>query len=250
MELKSVFRKLGAVIRTFFTFLFALVVMGVLVWAYVKGIQLVTSKYGIVSFGVYGAMLSLHVMVQSFFAFIEQRRMKARREPCSFLKTIGFTISAFQEDPVYLRECLNSVRALAYPSELMRIVMVIDGNSADDKYMMDMFKEIFADQEPSCYVWKHNYHTWDPMKAQADVDMARMMGPGTDYLSGEDPQRREVEHLVQNNRCVCIMQQWGGKREVMYTAFKSLGSSVDYIQVSDFLFSCLFMMYVLCFYVT
>ncbi|XP_076016858.1 hyaluronan synthase 1 [Genypterus blacodes] len=233
MELLRVVRSLGSVARAFFTFLFALVVMGVLVWAYVKGIQLVTSKYGIVSFGVYGAMLSLHVMVQSFFAFIEQRRMKSRREPCSFTKTIGFTISAFQEDPVYLRECLNSVRALAYPSELMRIIMVIDGNSPDDQYMMDMFKEIFADQDPACFVWKHNYHTWDPKKAQEDVDMARMMGPGTNYLSGEDPQRQEVENMVQNKRCVCIMQQWGGKREVMYTAFKSLGSSVDYVQVCD-----------------
>ena len=31
---------------------------------------------------------------------------------------------------------------------------------------------------------------------------------------------------------MCIMQRWGGKREVMYTAFKALGDSVDYIQVS------------------
>uniref|UniRef100_A0A3Q3J2U0 Peptidase S1 domain-containing protein n=1 Tax=Monopterus albus TaxID=43700 RepID=A0A3Q3J2U0_MONAL len=48
-----------------------------------------------------------------------------------------------------------------------------------------------------------------------------------------DPQQKEVEHLIQSKRCVCIMQKWGGKREVMYTAFKALGSSVDYIQVCD-----------------
>ncbi|CAM5176099.1 unnamed protein product [Eretmochelys imbricata] len=29
------------------------------------------------------------------------------------------------------------------------------------------------------------------------------------------------------------MQRWGGKREVMYTAFRALGNSVDYIQVCD-----------------
>jgi hypothetical protein len=27
------------------------------------------------------------------------------------------------------------------------------------------------------------------------------------------------------------MQKWGGKREVMYTAFRALGRSVDYVQV-------------------
>ncbi|XP_025770162.1 hyaluronan synthase 1 [Puma concolor] len=30
-----------------------------------------------------------------------------------------------------------------------------------------------------------------------------------------------------------MTQRWGGKREVMYTAFKALGDSVDYVQVCD-----------------
>ncbi|XP_071783220.1 hyaluronan synthase 1 isoform X2 [Centroberyx gerrardi] len=227
--------KLGSIVRAFFTFLFALVVLGVMVWAYVKGFQLVTSEYGIISFGFYGLLLALHVLVQSFFAFIEHRRMKARTEPCTFTKTIGFTISAYQEDPVYLRECLNSIRALAYPPELLRIIMVVDGNSDDDLYMQDMFREVFADQDPGCYVWQNNYHTWVPTKPQADGDTTRVNSPAGDAgsVTAEDPQRQEVEQLINSKRCVCILQKWGGKREVMYTAFKALGSSVDYIQVCD-----------------
>ncbi|XP_018542724.1 hyaluronan synthase 1 [Lates calcarifer] len=235
MELKPILKKLGSIIRAILTFLFALLVLGVMVWAYVEGFQLVTSMYGIISFGFYGLLLSLHVLVQSLFAFIEHRRMKAYSKPCTFTKKIGFTISAFQEDPAYLRECLNSIRALRYPPELLRIIMVVDGNSDDDRYMMDMFREVFMDQDPGFYVWKNNYHTWDPTQAQQDVEMASEMGPGgdADYVIGEDPQRKEVERLIQSKRCVCIMQKWGGKREVMYTAFKALGSSVDYIQVCD-----------------
>ncbi|XP_036929714.1 hyaluronan synthase 1 [Acanthopagrus latus] len=235
MELKPILKKLGSILRAIFTFLFALLVLGVMVWAYVEGFQLVTSMYGIISFGFYGLLLSLHVLIQSLFAFIEHRRMKARTDSCTFTKTIGFTISAFQEDPVYLRECLNSIRALKYPPELLRIIMVIDGNKDDDRYMMQMFKEIFADQDPGCFVWSNNYHSWDPTKAQQDVETGIEMGPGgdADYIIGEDPERKEVERLIQNNKCVCIMQQWGGKREVMYTAFKALGDSVDYIQVCD-----------------
>ncbi|KAE8288641.1 Hyaluronan synthase 1 [Larimichthys crocea] len=234
MELKPLLRKVGSTIRAIFTFLFALLVLGVMVWAYVEGFQLATSVYGIITFGFYGLLLAVHVLIQSFFAFIEHRRMRAYKEPCTFNKTIGFTISAYQEDPIYLRECLNSIRALKYPPELLRIIMVVDGNSNDDKYMMEMFREVFADQDPGCYVWKNNYHTWDPTQVQ-DVEMAAEMGPGgdADYVIGEDPQRKAVERLIQSKKCVCIMQKWGGKREVMYTAFKALGSSVDYIQVCD-----------------
>lgn len=238
MELKPMLKKLGSTVRAILTFLFALLVLGVMVWAYVKGFQLVTSLYGIISFGFYGLLLSLHVLVQSFFAFVERRRMKARTDPCTFTKTIGFTISAYQEDPEYLRECLNSIRALQYPPELLRIIMVIDGNKDDDRYMMDMFMEVFSDQDPGCYVWRNNYHTWDPTQALQDVEMADDTGKYDDagYKTGEDPQRKDVEHLIQSKRCVCIMQKWGGKREVMYTAFKALGPSVDYIQVCSLFF--------------
>lgn len=231
MEIKSMLKKLGSTLRAILTFLFALLVLGVMVWAYVEGFQLVTSTYGIISFGFYGLLLSFHVLVQSFFAFIEHRQMKARVNPCTFTHTIGFTISAYQEDPVYLRECLESIRALKYPPELLRIIMVIDGNADDDRYMMEMFREVFSDQNPGYYVWKNNYHTWDPTQARQDAELGAVGEDG--YVLGEDLQRNEVEYLIQTKRCVCIMQKWGGKREVMYTAFKALGSSVDYIQVAD-----------------
>ncbi|XP_017557490.1 hyaluronan synthase 1 [Pygocentrus nattereri] len=230
MEIKPLLRRLGTVVRAFFTFLFALVVLGVVMWAYISGIPIISSPYGIISFGFYGLLLSLHLLIQSIFAFVEHRRMRARRKPCSYTKTIGFTISAYQEDPVYLRECLQSIRALQYPAELLRIIMVVDGNSEDDRYMMEMFREVFADQDPGCYVWLNNYHTWDTKAQQGQA-----AGPWGDVGMGfeEDPQRREVEELISSKRCVCIMQKWGGKREVMYTAFKALGPSVDYIQVCD-----------------
>ncbi|XP_038850570.1 hyaluronan synthase 1-like [Salvelinus namaycush] len=234
MELKLLLRRVGSIVRAILTFLFALVVLGVMVWAYVQGFQLATSPYGIISFGFYGLLLGLHVLVQSFFAFVEHRRMRARSKACTFTKTIGFTISAYQEDPEYLRECLNSIRALKYPPELLRVIMVVDGNSEDDLYMLEMFREVFADQDPGCYVWRNNYHTWDPTQTQ-EGGILEVIGPAGDasYGLGEDPQRREVEDLINSRRCVCIMQKWGGKREVMYTAFKALGLSVDYIQVCD-----------------
>ncbi|XP_035244576.1 hyaluronan synthase 1-like [Anguilla anguilla] len=236
MDLKPLLRKLTTGGRAALTILFALLVLGVMVWAYVQGFTLANSEYHLIAFGFYGLLLGIHVLVQSLFAFVEHRRMRSRTEPCSYTKTIGLTISAYQEDPAYLKECLNSVRALQYPPELLRIIMVVDGNTEEDVYMMQMFREVFADQNPGFYKWDHNYHTWDPRRQTeeqqgeqaADQSVGPALGAGE-----EDPQRIEVEELIRTTRCVCIMQQWGGKREVMYTAFKALGDSVDYVQVCD-----------------
>ncbi|KAG9334575.1 hypothetical protein JZ751_007396, partial [Albula glossodonta] len=232
MDLKPVLRKIGTVSRAVFTILFALVVLGVMVWAYVKGFTLSSSRFSIISFGFYGLILAIHVLLQSLFAFVEHRRMQSRREPCSYTKSIGLTISAYQEDPAYLRECLDSVRALQYPPDLLRIIMVVDGNTDEDVYMMEMFREVFADQDPGVFRWEHNYHTWDP-RPQGEQAADNAAGDAPLGVGQEDPQRREVEELIRTKRCVCIMQKWGGKREVMYTAFKALGDSVDYIQVCD-----------------
>lgn len=214
MDLKPFFRKLATGTRIFLTFLFAILVLGLVLWAYIAHVNILSSQFGILAFGFYGILLCLHLLVQSIFAFVEHRRMRTRRDACTYTKTVGFTISAYQEDPKYLWECLQSVKALHYPPELLRIVMVVDGNTEEDRYMMEMFREIFAAQDPGCYVWQNNYHT------QTD---------GGDPQ--DDIQRREVEEMIRTKQYVCIMQKWGGKREVMYTAFKALGSSVDYIQV-------------------
>uniref|UniRef100_A0A2K6RJN2 hyaluronan synthase n=1 Tax=Rhinopithecus roxellana TaxID=61622 RepID=A0A2K6RJN2_RHIRO len=91
-----------------------------------------------------------------------------------------------------------------------------------------MFREVFADEDPATYVWDGNYHQpWEPAAVGA-------VGAGAyREVEAEDPGRLAVEGLVRTRRCVCVAQRWGGKREVMYTAFKALGDSVDYVQVCD-----------------
>ncbi|KAK6469837.1 hyaluronan synthase 1-like [Huso huso] len=226
--------------RRGFTIFFALLVLGGLVWAYVAGFQLVSNEFNIISFGIYGAVLGIHIMIQSLFAFLEHRKMRKDNLSCSYTKSVALTISAYQEDPEYLRECLLSVKNLQYPPDKLKIIMVIDGNSPDDQYMMDMFKEMFG-EGVGTYVWKNNYHSWDH-RAALEESLGAAPGEHTyqnpdelDYreVETDDPQRLDVEDLINSKRCVCIMQKWGGKREVMYTAFKALGDTVDYVQVCD-----------------
>lgn len=285
------------VLRRVVTFTFALLVLSAVLWAFIDSIPLATDEFKIMAFGIYGAFLTVHLMIQSFFAFLEHRKMRRGGLPCSYTKSVALTISAYQEDPVYLRECLESVKNTQYPPDKLRVIMVIDGNSPDDKYMMDMFKEVFANEDVGTYVWQNNYHHWDKDKAEmfygndhiydtqlnTNIQWIDPEQPGQIYegvnefryqgdlnfdnlvnqrqvaqeiemndrsrtlfgdqlqeeplpmytdIEMEDPTRQEVEAIIRKHRCVCIMQKWGGKREVMYTPFKALGDSVDYVQVS------------------
>ncbi|XP_060113905.1 hyaluronan synthase 1 [Heteronotia binoei] len=221
--------------RRILTIGFALLILAVLAWAYIAGVQLVSDRYHIMAFGLYGAFLASHLVIQSFFAFLEHKRMRRGSLACSYTKTVALTISAYQEDPAYLRECLQSVKATLYPSDKLRVIMVIDGNSPEDQYMMDMFQEVFAGEDVGTFVWENNYHH----QPQLDVDEGDSGYQAGDEPSAyseidmEDPGQLAVEELIRTRRCVCIMQKWGGKREVMYTAFKALGNSVDYVQVCD-----------------
>lgn len=66
------------------------------------------------------------------------------------------------------------------------------------------------------YIWKSNFH----MKGPSEMD------------ESHKESSQHVTQLVLSNKNICIMQKWGGK-EVMYTAFRALGQSVDYVQVCD-----------------
>ncbi|XP_010831769.1 PREDICTED: hyaluronan synthase 1 [Bison bison bison] len=166
-------RHCSGLVRRVLTIAFALLILGLMTWAYAAGVPLASDRYGLLAFGLYGAFLSAHLVAQSLFAYLEHRRVAAaarraaaRGPPeAATARSVALTISAYQEDPAYLRQCLVSARALVYPRT--------------------------------------------------------------------DPGRLAVEALVKTRRCVCVAQRWGGKREVMYTAFKALGDSVDYVQVCD-----------------
>lgn len=89
--------------------------------------------------------------------------------------------------------------------------------------MMDIFQEVMGGAEQAgSMVWKGNYHS----------DGSGQVGVGgveRSIVHKEEAAR--AARLVRGCRYSCIMQEWGGKREVMYTAFKALGDSVDYVQV-------------------
>lgn len=180
-----------------------------------EGYRFIHTEQHHLSFGLYGALLSLHLFLQSLFAFLEHRQMRSLARPQHLSCSVALCIAAYQEDPDYLRKCLRSVRRISFPG--LKVVLVVDGNRPEDCYMMDIFQEVMggADQVGTM-VWKGNYHS----------------SPSDGRGPGPTEEAARVVHLLRAYQYTCIMQEWGGKREVMYTAFKGLGGSVDYVQVS------------------
>ncbi|XP_078463045.1 hyaluronan synthase 3-like [Lampetra planeri] len=178
--------------------------------AYAAGFRLASSERCHLSFGLYGAALMLHLVAQSVCATLGHREMRhLARVPPAQRGSVALCIAAFQEDPCYLRECLLSARRIAYPD--LRVLMVVDGSADEDQYMGDIFGEVMGGPADSRCRWEGNFHS------------------GAQDSDGES----RVRDAVRAHRYACVMQRWGGKREAMYTAFRVLAESVDYIQVCD-----------------
>ena len=210
--------QLTTALRVVGTSLFALAVLGGILAAYVTGYQFIHTEKHYLSFGLYGAILGLHLLIQSLFAFLEHRRMRRAgrtlKLPSPLQRSVALCIAAYQEDPDYLRKCLRSAQRIAFPD--LKVVLVVDGNRQEDAYMLDIFHEVLGGTEQAgFFVWRSNFHEAGEGETEASLQ------------EGMD----RVRDVVRASTFSCIMQKWGGKREVMYTAFKALGDSVDYVQV-------------------
>merc|ERR1719221_1050139 len=74
------------------------------------------------------------------------------------ISSIALQISAFEEDPDYLRECLQSISNLRYPHEKLKVILTIDGNADKDLYHWEVFQKVFASDNPKLFRWDYNFH--------------------------------------------------------------------------------------------
>jgi hyaluronan synthase len=192
-----------------------------MIYSYRIGLRLVEAESGRFAFGVYGAGLLVYLAIQSIFASLENRRFRKAAPPedyeTSAPKTIALQISAYQEDPHYFRECLKGAMQLKYPRDKLKVICCIDGNEADSVYMAEIFNDVVRElgEDPAFFRWDYNFHELP------------------EGLNDSDNGVNTLKECIEMNQFVCLMQKWGGKREVMYTAFKVLKDRADYVQVCD-----------------
>ncbi|XP_065518662.1 hyaluronan synthase 3 isoform X2 [Lathamus discolor] len=158
---------LSTALRVIGTSLFALAVLGGILAAYVTGYQFIHTEKHYLSFGLYGAILGLHLFIQSLFAFLEHRRMRREGRPVRLGRSVALCIAAYQEDPDYLKKCLLSVKRIAFPD--LKVVMVVDGNGPDDTYMLDIFHDVMGSEHSGSYIWRSNFHEWGEGETEAGL---------------------------------------------------------------------------------
>ena len=199
----SFFRQSYYAIRLVLTYSFGISVLVLVLTCYDTGMELLYSANGRFAFGLYGAIIFVHLIIQAFFAFLEHRHSRQNPAPRDYAtrapNKIALQISAYQEDPDYLRECLIAITKLEYPRSKLKVLMCIDGNTEDSLYMVEIFEKVMqeAGLKSVFFRWDYNYH-----ELPEDLDNDHN---GVNLL----------EKMIADNQFICLMQAWGGKREVM-----------------------------------
>jgi hyaluronan synthase len=162
---------------------------------------------------IYGWYILFYLLLQFVLSFLNNRSTTQQAYKHSLESNVSSPFIAlvvgYKENPSYFRNCLTSISLL---QNTHKVFVVIDGNTADDQYMIDIFLEIFPSNS-----------------LQFVLDTF----PNPTDLSSILPQ-------IQHNKFICISQPHAGKRHVMYTGFflnillkKFANSSVDHVLCTD-----------------
>jgi hyaluronan synthase len=158
----------------FFIVLFGVVGIPVSISIFVK------NQFALIS--VYGLCLSLYSFVQILFSylnrgFIERITKKARITNRKY----NILVVGYKEDPILFRRCLESMKMFFNNPKIEKILVVIDGDTQEDQYMVDIFNQVFQENSK---------------KVEGKI------------------------FSVPEEKALCITQEHEGKRSVLYTGLR------------------------------
>lgn len=197
--------KLYRLFRLVTTFITGVSILAGVLVAYSLGYTLLTDGNDRFGIGLYGVFLFTFMCVQVTFASLEHRRARSPSgiPPEDYGETapstIGLQVSVYQEDPDYLRGCFEGIMKLNYPRDKLKVLVCIDGNSEDSMYMPPIFEEVVtaAGETPVFFRWDYNLHELP------------------EGLEDSENGLETLRECIDKHKFICIMQKWGGKREVM-----------------------------------
>ncbi|KAF9426000.1 Hyaluronan synthase 3 [Podila epigama] len=163
----------------------------------------------------YGMLMAIDFLAVISFSALNRRKVNQRvrkRDPHWVGLSTGILAVGYREDPVLLEGCLKSLRAIRYHRN-QRVLLVVDGNEAQDEYMAQIFMKVFEKQGGA--VFRPDFLCMDrPACDKAREDLVRQLA----YHPGP----------------VCVMQPHRGKRSAMYTGFAALlQQGIESVVVTD-----------------
>ncbi len=133
---------------------------------------------------IYGIYIIIYFILQTTFAYLNNKKAVKRNVAIKkFLSNI--IVVGYREDPELFRNCLLSIKEIDV-REYNKLYVVIDGNTNEDEYMCNIFKQVFM-----------------------GGDILRLDGDSF-YNTIKIP----------SAKWTCITQPHKGKRDVLYTGFK------------------------------
>ncbi|KAG0019174.1 hyaluronan synthase, partial [Podila clonocystis] len=163
----------------------------------------------------YGMLMAVDFMAVISFSALNRRRINTRvkkRDPHWVGLSTGILAVGYREDPILLEGCLKSLRAMRYQRN-QRVMLVVDGNEAQDEYMGQIFLKVFEKQGGT--IIRADFLSMD--RERTDKDREEL-----------------VRQIAYHPGPVCVMQPHRGKRSAMYTGFAALlQQGIESVVVTD-----------------
>ncbi|KAG0209682.1 Hyaluronan synthase 3 [Mortierella sp. GBA30] len=163
----------------------------------------------------YGMLMAVDFMAVISFSALNRRRVNTRvkrRDPYWVGLSTGILAVGYREDPTLLEGCLKSLRAVRYQRN-QRVLLVVDGNEAQDEYMAQIFQRVFDEQ--GAVIFRPDFLCMD--RGKSDIERQEL-----------------VRQIAYHPGPVCVMQPHRGKRSAMYTGFAALlQQGIESVVVTD-----------------
>jgi hyaluronan synthase len=131
----------------------------------------------------YGIYIGLYSFIQILCSWLNRRNIeKITREALPSDKFYNILVVGYREDPVLFKRCLESISLFTYNHNVNKILVIVDGDSQEDEYMVDIFNDVF--------------------------------------LLDSTVEKTYEGYTNTTEKVICIPQEHGGKRSVLYTGLK------------------------------
>ena len=173
-------------------------------------LQLKIKLYIDIALSLYGINSIVFLIIQIISSLknskINKEKLKNRPENWNEIGA-GLVIVGYREDKYLFQKCLESIKNSSY-TNIKRVICIIDGNDSEDKYMANIYKEVF------------------PENSVIQVDF---------LISDYKQNNQEIDYNIFGTQDICILQPHGGKREGLYTGFNLLmqDPTIDVIITTD-----------------